>query len=571
MSFSSIFHVNGEVVSARVDLQHPITTISNDFLQRGELTEGHFILISVPVGEAIFSAGVVVHAEDQYEDLVLGVDWLHQYRSYASTSPMISSYPVFADACVRVQHSMGNPIPVIVAAGSSALPAIIDSSVPLSPPHSCCDQTVTEMGNVPSDAGLSMNPHGKVRSFNSEYLHLELSHYFGPSVQNIIRCSYPDLVKSLTEHGMVIGSWTVAEARSMLTYHVVSGMCTGQTGVHCKFLACGGVLQAEFLASVLENITDLCRQSLISLADLRFICFSLGINLNRLNSVDEILHAMHSATCFAPGPRFFELVQFYESLEKASKHELLAWCAGHGIFPGSSTSLIKEQLLKHVVLGHCVSSDSSICFPDCVDVRVQQTQSFTDTDPSAFALSLLCQLPNVHRLTLLHTVEIVTGVSQRSIQYSLSSLRHKLCGHIFNLRRGKSVYLSVLDGVRNPKIYTQKIKSLFEQQIVDSCMNRGICAACSIRYASDEYTTVDMTEVDLNPLFNPDRDDQSTSDDPLSPYLLDECGIINASGTQETLPQLLLCHDCYRELSRSRLPKFTLANFLNVGDVPDML
>ena len=84
MSFTSIFRVNGDVVSARMDLQRQVTTVSNDFLQRGQLTNGRPVLISVPVGETMFTCPVIIHAEDQIEDVVLGGDWLRQYRSYTS-------------------------------------------------------------------------------------------------------------------------------------------------------------------------------------------------------------------------------------------------------------------------------------------------------------------------------------------------------------------------------------------------------------------------------------------------------------------------------------------------------
>lgn len=90
MSFSSIFRVNGEVVAARLDFQQPVTTVSNDFLQREQLADDRPVLISVPVGETMFTSAIIVHSAHQLEDIVLGGDWFRQYRSYASASKKVS-------------------------------------------------------------------------------------------------------------------------------------------------------------------------------------------------------------------------------------------------------------------------------------------------------------------------------------------------------------------------------------------------------------------------------------------------------------------------------------------------
>jgi len=74
----------------------------------------------------------------------------------------------------------------------------------------------------------------------------------------------------LAEHGMTIGAWTFAEAQNMLTYHLLFGMCTGHSGAQCKMLTCD-VQRHEFMTCILESLTNLCLQTIISCTTLRFV------------------------------------------------------------------------------------------------------------------------------------------------------------------------------------------------------------------------------------------------------------------------------------------------------------
>ena len=95
MLFSSIFRINDEPVTARVNSSQAMTSFNTLYLQARGLTEGGTVTISTGFGGAVFSCCLSVRAEDQDVDVVLGSDWFRLYSAstWASARPTDVHHP----------------------------------------------------------------------------------------------------------------------------------------------------------------------------------------------------------------------------------------------------------------------------------------------------------------------------------------------------------------------------------------------------------------------------------------------------------------------------------------------
>ena len=89
MLFSSIFRINDEPVTARVNSSQPMTSFNTLYLQARGLSEGGTVTVSTGFGGAVFSCCLSVRAEDLDVDVVLGSDWFRLYSAstWASARP----------------------------------------------------------------------------------------------------------------------------------------------------------------------------------------------------------------------------------------------------------------------------------------------------------------------------------------------------------------------------------------------------------------------------------------------------------------------------------------------------
>ena len=79
--FTSIFCVNDESASARLNWAQPITIFDRSFLLTRGLAECERVTVSTGMGRSAFSCLLSVRAESQDVDLVLGSDWFSLYSA----------------------------------------------------------------------------------------------------------------------------------------------------------------------------------------------------------------------------------------------------------------------------------------------------------------------------------------------------------------------------------------------------------------------------------------------------------------------------------------------------------
>lgn len=424
--------------------------------------------------------------------------------------------------------------------------------------------------------------HGKQPCTISEHLSSEIALYYSTSSTNIVRCQYRQLEQHMRDHGLTIGNRSLLQARNILTFHMVYGMCVSRAGEKCKLIA-DGLNQCQAANGVLNQITHLCRESLMTLNDLRFVCNAAGFKLPIATDVDGFLHAIHSAIDTI-NDMCFDILDFFCSLEKASRPTLFRWCSIHGIYPDGSSSDITKQLMKHIIRLDCRATHTSL-FKGCHDVSIQDCCSFADANKGAFLPSVACLSTDVSKTTLSLIVQLLSGDSCTGL--SLTMLQQKLRSLIFRMRRGKAIYHTVVRQTRYGKTLTRlhrirntwpvvadaslknKIKSLFEDEVKKMCNVQQVCASCSAKFGEIQFISVSPADVDFSLLQN-ERDESipSHAAGPLANLLLDPLGL---DDNTENDVNVTLCHDCHNSLSHHRMPKFALANHLNLGEIPDEL
>ena len=390
----------------------------------------------------------------------------------------------------------------------------------------------------------------------------------------------------MREHGLKIDGWSLSHARNMLTFHMFFGMCVSGHGEKCRHIG-GSLNQSSVVEAVFSQLTVLCHASPLNHDNLRFICNAIAVKLPTAVTPDDMLHAI-SCAVEAPRNKPFDILEFLGLLENVSKPTLFKWCSSHGIYPEGSVPDVKKRLLTHVFHGDCRTSNATR-FHACRDVCIQGSHAFSDADKAAFLPSIVCLSSEVGVNTMKLIAELVTGASCTGL--SRTAVRAKLRNYIFRMRRGKAIYHTVvrqmcgknpftqLNRIRNtwPEIAESSLKnsirSLFEDEVKRQCNVRQVCASCSTKYSAKDFVTVSTSDIDLHsvlqiPVERADRRIDMLSHGPLANLLLDPKGVLDGTAADSSIT---LCHDCHYSLTRKRMPKFALANHLNVGEIPDVL
>jgi hypothetical protein len=153
----------------------------------------------------------------------------------------------------------------------------------------------------------------------------------------------------------------------------------------------------------------------------------------------------------------------------------------------------------------------------CHSVALQTLDSFPDADKRAFVLSLLSVTDDVPVKTLQTVSEILTGTMCHSLDRTIIFKNNcvPLCFDSAEAVRFYSVSFMLLHSSPHfsqwcqqqntwPTITTfsqkEEIKSSFEECVKDLCTFCSICASCSIKYTHDEFSIIDVSDVDLTPL-----------------------------------------------------------------------
>ena len=422
---------------------------------------------------------------------------------------------------------------------------------------------------------------------NHNELISEVSSCFGFSRTDIIRCDYSCLIRRLEDHGLSIGSWSLADARHVLTYHMLLGMCAFRRGKPCGQIAssCGKHVTS---ANILLQVIRLAQQSSITSSDLRHLCGAIGFLRPKVNSCAELAGELHAAVVRSRvASSGFDLVAFFSRSDKASKFDLFLWCSEHALYPVGLARAAKELLITHVVRGECFSGERSRNNVACQDVVLQHPKTFPDADRTAFILSVACLSSGCSREAINTIHRLSTGVDLKGLPRAF--VQNELRQHIYTLRRGRAVYHDTfrashtnhrflfLNRIRAmwpsiaPDDLLDETKALFEKAILAQGTARDTCASCSIKYAPCGFTDVSSTDVDLSPLGAPDdwgHDELVFESGPLSNLVIDDKGILSQSDQEA---RLRLCFGCARDIKAMRVPKFALANYLFCGTIPDVL
>jgi hypothetical protein len=279
---------------------------------------------------------------------------------------------------------------------------------------------------------------GNSSTLNCALLKHDIISLFGPGENNVFQCAYSLLNRLLQEHGLLMGSRSIPDARYLLCYHLVTGMCSAQAGERCKKIAYD-LSQNMVKRCILEYLSLLCQRNVLSSTVLRLICIAVGVSLPVHSSVDDCLHCFANATV---DTSFYDLPSFFTKFDTASKEYVYQWTSAHGLYPSGNRDNTKFQLLKHVLLGECHQLPSNTFHSACHSIRMQIVQSFDDADKMAFVLSVICAMDKIRVKTLRLVAHVLTGIDCNASHRTV--VQEHLRSFLFSLRRGRAVFFSVV-------------------------------------------------------------------------------------------------------------------------------
>ena len=200
------------------------------------------------------------------------------------------------------------------------------------------------------------SPDGAHTLLNGELLMAEFTKLFSPSDTDVFHCDYLTVGHYLDQHGIECRSCTLHERRRLVCFHIAMGMCAFGNGRACKLLAINHD-QPRLMDGFRVHIQTFCEARLFTVNEVRFICNAVGLRLPAAHSLDQSALLLASAYSAFQSRRIatFDLLDFLSTFHNTSRHGLLVWCSGHGLYCKGSDMVmaIKQALIEHIIRGHC--------------------------------------------------------------------------------------------------------------------------------------------------------------------------------------------------------------------------
>jgi hypothetical protein len=275
---------------------------------------------------------------------------------------------------------------------------------------------------------------------------------------------------------------------------------------------------------------------------------------------------------------------FFGSLGCLNKAHLTLLLCQHGLVFQETLHEMHLAIIHHVILGACKRGFLSK-LPGCTLWSLSLPQVDDESDCSAAILASIIS----HQLAskaLLKTIVCSLG-----LPFSAGTGYDELIGilrtHVLSLHWGASVFQSVSEHTArfaHPKSIARaqgmwpecmsddllkEIRLSFKQRLLDSFPGpRLVCLSCGLSIAASQSVSASEDELDLSVLvIPPNWVEGGLWPGSKTDLLLTQDGITR-SDMNETYR---FCMPCNASIQRGVLPKFALANYLFLGQVPDEL
>lgn len=450
-----------------------------------------------------------------------------------------------------------------------------------------------------------------------------LRHCFFGNFESGVHCSaflsdLPRLQRYASLHGLDYRFLTsVKQCRSALLRHIILGDChliARQVNAEgCKHFCKDFLDHEDTFRSCIDILTSASSHS-INTDKLLYICEALNIR-DEFRQHDVRRQIMRALRRFfnTDAPRSIE--SLFKKFDTLSKATLLQYCTLHSVTVNTFTCTpkhLRESLIAHIAHGGCYSNIASLS-SGAVDAISQQylgcryitdsfhcAQSDSDLNPrNRYLHQLLTEIRTKVARKPMAAILDSLGISYDA-DCTLSDLRNILTQHIKSLimhtpdttvptpltHNQEDLYLEdQLNKIRAawpvpPSLETKnELIANFRHLTSKSELTTVTCASCAGQYRKKECTSYSPSDINLTPLSrslqhsgNSEQGSSAASKSftPLVDYpdtLLEPHGIVIQDG--ET--KLILCNECRSCLCGGKVPPLSIANYLLLGVVPDVL
>ena len=388
------------------------------------------------------------------------------------------------------------------------------------------------------------------------------------------------IIKALLRpHGIFIENCPTSRALRLLALHLISGMCAGARAEGC--LAFHGTDSSHIRSAFVSIIVERGRARMISEGTLRDLCSFLSVRTDR-SSLDEMTTAL--AAWPPEMPTQLNMKEFFGSLGRLTKAHLTPLLCHHGLLFPETLLEMRLAILHHLISGACKGGLASK-LPGCT----LWSSCLPPVDPESDSSAAI--LASIISRRLASDALLKTILSSLNLSFSAQDGYDELSGllktHLFSLHRGASVFQTISEHMarfsqpesiaRAHSMWPEcarddvlhEIRSSFEQCLIDSFPGpRTVCSSCGVSVADSQSVSVPEDELDLSVLVvPPDWVDGGIWPGSETDLLLVEEGVTR-SDMSETYR---FCVPCDASIQWGLLPKFSLANHLFLGQVPDEL
>ena len=235
----------------------------------------------------------------------------------------------------------------------------------------------------------------------------------------------------LASHCIPFSGLSYDSCREALSHHMLNGLCARRHGSLCSLVS--GVLHpGPFTILVTQTVLQVVTQPSFPLNILRQICLGLGFRSSGARERSELITLFQQHAQGLESAKPGDPSDFFVRLESATKGDLLARAAAHGLPCAGTLADIRADLSEHFFTGACLDrrSDMVACRATC---DAAGPDALSTTGLQAYLMAATAH--NIPHKWLLKVLEA------RGIPFepstNVAKLRRILRAHIRRLVKGK--------------------------------------------------------------------------------------------------------------------------------------
>ena len=379
-------------------------------------------------------------------------------------------------------------------------------------------------------------------------------------------------------------------------YHMFSGSCATQRDVPaCHAIARGCATNVGLAHKLVSTLCHMYTYKNITLDIFRLCCGSLGLNPSEFGR--ELVKKLGlKLQAWEPLIRCQNVFDTIKQLETLGCQSLIELASFHGFDLPTATNLdnARDMIINHLLTGECTKTDGILCvstLPRSSEVTTPDDLSLLVLDGVLRTATKKPMLRALRSLSLTHSSADSISVHRKILRQHITDLRacirstrERARWSMSHTLTGNNVANNALVEVARswPQRVSHSQKAAIVHDFRSATSTRALksftCASCAERVRQSKCRDRVLSDININVLRNTAgrMEHNTVLTDPPLPFrngllagvLVDPAGVHE---NEDGLLSLSLCPPCDSALSRKKLPRFALANFNVIGNVPPEL